>query len=59
MDQFLDFSNPIVQIIILILGLAIFWILLRFFLRLTMRIFTLGCGLIVLLGLCVLVFRLF
>jgi hypothetical protein len=59
MDILTESMDMLVQILILILGLAIVWFVLRLFLRLTMRIFTLGCGLIIVLGLCVLVFQLF
>lgn len=52
----LDFLNglsaPLIQIVTLVVVLALVWILLRMFLRLTMRIFTIGCGLILLIGMC-------
>jgi hypothetical protein len=47
------------QIILLILILVIAWVVLRFVLRLAMRIFTLGCGLIVILAVILLALRYF
>lgn len=56
LDILTELSTPLSQVILFILGLALLWFLLRVFLRFTIRIFTIGCGLIVLVGLCGLVF---
>jgi hypothetical protein len=50
--------NSIMDIFLLLLALVIAWILLRFILRLTMKIFSCGCSLIVLLGILLLILRL-
>lgn len=51
-------QTMLAQIGLLVLGLALAWVLVRFILRLTLRIFAIGCGLILGLGLCVLVYQL-
>lgn len=43
-------SSPFIQAGLLVLVLFMVWVLSRFVLRLAMRIFSLGCSLIVLLG---------
>ena len=52
-------SDQVIQIIILLAVLGVVWLVLRTVLRLTMRIFTIGCSLLVLIGLCAIVYRLF
>jgi hypothetical protein len=51
-------NEQIVSIVVVVVILAIAWIALRFVLLLATRIFTIGCGVIVLLGLLLLAFRL-
>jgi hypothetical protein len=46
------------DVALVIAGLLVLWVILRFFLRLTRRIFSCGCALIVLLGLFLAVLRL-
>lgn len=43
-------NNSLIQIVLLILVLVVAWVLLRFVLRLASRIFTLGCLVIVIIG---------
>ena len=50
--------SPLIEIFLLILALVIAWIILRFLLRLTMRIFSCGCTLIILLGVLLLILNL-
>jgi accessory gene regulator protein AgrB len=52
-------SGQWTQILLLLLVLAVAWILLRFVLRLAVRVFSIGCGLIVLLGLVLLAYNYF
>ncbi len=52
-------SDQMVQISIALVVLGAAWLVLRTVLRLTIRIFTIGCSLIVLFGLMVVVYRLF
>jgi hypothetical protein len=51
-------NEQIIRIVVIVVILAIVWIALRFVLRLATRIFTIGCAIIVLLGLLLLAFRL-
>ena len=51
------YSDLLVQIIIALVVLGVIWLVLRSVLRLTMRIFSIGCSLIVLIGLFALVYR--
>ena len=54
MEWFSELS-PLASVIVLIVGLAVGWVALRFVLRLALRAFWLGCGVIVVVGLlCVL-----
>jgi hypothetical protein len=53
------YSDLLVQIIIALVVLSVIWLVLRSLLRLTMRIFSIGCSLIVLIALFVLLYRLF
>ena len=53
------FDNFIVQALILVLILGALWIGLRFLFRFTMRIFSFGCAIIVILGICFFLFRWF
>lgn len=46
------------QIFLFLLALIIVWIIVRFLLRLTMRIFSCGCSLILLVGLLLLILNL-
>ena len=52
-------SDQMVQISIALVVLGAAWLVLRTVLRLTIRIFTIGCSLIVLFGLMAVVYRLF
>ena len=52
-------SDQMVQIIIALVVLGAVWLVLRTVLRLTIRIFTIGCSLIVLFGLIAAVYRIF
>lgn len=51
--------NQIQQIIWLIAILAVVWIVLRFVLKLAAKVFSCGCGVIVVIGLLVFLFRYF
>jgi hypothetical protein len=55
----LQASDSLVQIAVFVIILGIIWIALRFFLRLARRIFSLGCGIIVLIGVLLLILRYF
>ncbi len=58
MQGLLPFSgNELIQIGLIILAIVIAWIVLRTVLRLTFRIFTFGCGAILILGLAFIVLR--
>jgi hypothetical protein len=50
--------STLTEIFLLILALVIAWIIVRFLLRLTMRIFSCGCSLIILLGVLLLILNL-
>jgi hypothetical protein len=43
-------NQALLQIIWVIAGLAVLWVVLRFVLRLTMKVFSCGCGAILALG---------
>lgn len=43
-------DDPIIQVGLLILGLSLAWLVLRFVLRLAMRVFSLGCTMILFVG---------
>jgi hypothetical protein len=51
--------NQILQIVWLIVILSIVWIVLRFVLKLAAKVFSCGCGAILLIGLLVFLFRYF
>jgi hypothetical protein len=51
-------SSTLMDIFLLILALIIAWIIVRFLLRLTMKIFSCGCSLIILLGILLLILNL-
>lgn len=51
-------ADPVLQALFLIAALAVAWVVLRFILKLTMKIFSIGCALIILLGLCTFVAQL-
>ena len=53
----LQASDQLVQIAVFIIILVIIWFALRFVLNLARRIFMLGCGIIVLLGVMLLILR--
>lgn len=53
----MDISS-FMDLFLLLMALVIFWILLRFILRLTMRIFSCGCSVIIVLGVLLLILRL-
>jgi hypothetical protein len=61
MDAILNISwhDPLVQIAALLLVLAVFWIALRFFVRMALHVLVTGCGLILFLGLLLVIFRVF
>ncbi len=48
--------DPNIVIVLSVLGLTIIWFIIRFFLRLTIRIFFFGLITIVLLGVCLFIF---
>jgi hypothetical protein len=52
-------QSPLIQVGILILGLAIVWIVIRFVLKLAMKILFTGCALILLFGIIIFVIRSF
>lgn len=56
LSNLLDFSN-LTDILLFVLALVIVWVLLRFILRLTMRFFSCGCVLIVLVALALFILR--
>jgi hypothetical protein len=49
--------GSLTNIILIILGLVILWVILRFFLRLTGKIFGCGCGVILAIGILLAVLR--
>lgn len=49
--------DSLTDVILIILGLLALWIILRFFLRLTGKIFSCGCGAILALGIFLAVLR--
>jgi len=51
-------TSQLTQIFIIILVLVVVWVILRFVLRLAGKIFSIGCSLIVLLGIILVVVRL-
>ena len=51
--------NQILQIVWLIIILAIVWTILRFVFKLAAKVFSCGCGVIVVIGLLVFLFRIF
>jgi hypothetical protein len=57
--QTLPLNSSWTQILLLIAGLVVAWIILRFVLRLASRIFSLGCALIVILAAILLALRYF
>ena len=52
-------QSLIIQLCGIVLILGIVWIALRFVLRLTARIFSIGCGVIIFIGVCYIIARLF
>ena len=52
-------SDPLVQIIALLVILVIAWTALRFFLRLATRLFTTGCAIILVIGAILILLRYF
>ncbi|HJS28678.1 MAG TPA: hypothetical protein VJ768_03600 [Anaerolineales bacterium] len=56
--MFENLSAFLVQALILVVVIGLIWLGLRFVFRLTKGVFAIGCGVIVLLGACYLVFRL-
>jgi hypothetical protein len=56
LSNILNYSN-LSDIVLFVLALVIVWILLRFILRLTVRFFSCGCVLIVLVGIALLILR--
>lgn len=61
MDAILNipWQDPLVQVAALLLILVVIWTVLRFFIRLAFRLFAMGCGFILLLGLLFMIFRVF
>jgi hypothetical protein len=57
--QELSSTDPLVRIAVIVILLIVAWSLLRFVLGLAKRVFTLGCGLILLLGLALFLWRFF
>ncbi len=49
--------EQVTQVLIVVGVLALVWLVLRFILRLTAKIFALGCTAIVFLGLCIFIYR--
>lgn len=49
--------NTLVNIIFVILILVLLWLLIRYILRLTVKVFSCGCSLIVLIGVVVLMYN--
>lgn len=43
-------NNPLMQVLVFILALAVGWLLIRFIFKLAMRVFVIGCAVILLLG---------
>jgi hypothetical protein len=61
MDAILNipWQDPLVQVAALLLVLAIFWMVLRFFVRMAFQVLATGCGFILILGLLLVILRLF
>jgi hypothetical protein len=61
MDAILNipWHDPLVLAAALLLGLAALWAVLRFFVRVAIHLFAMGCGLILLLGLLFVIIRIF
>ena len=61
MDVILNipWHDPLVQAAALLLVLAVLWTALRFFVRIALHLLAMGCGLILLLGLLLVIFRVF
>lgn len=51
--------NQLTDVVLIILGLLLLWAILRIFLRLTAKIFSCGCAIILILGILVVLVRLF
>jgi hypothetical protein len=50
-------NNSLIQIIVIIVGLVVLWVILRFVLRLTAKIFACGCSAILVLGILLFILR--
>ena len=50
-------GNQVVQIVLFVAALIVIWIVLRFVLRLATRIFSIGCGLLLALGVLLLILK--
>lgn len=50
-------SNPLAQVATFLVALFVVWIALRIILRIAMRIFAFGCGLVLALGVLILIIR--
>jgi hypothetical protein len=61
MDAILNipWHDPLIQIAALLLVLTVFWMALRFFVRMALHVLVTGCGLILFLGLLLVIFRVF
>lgn len=57
--MFDNLGSFLIQALIAVVILGALWIGLRFIFRFTMRIFSFGCAIIVMLGICYLLFRVF
>jgi len=43
-------NNPLIQVLLLVLAIAIGWVILRFILKITTKIFAIGCLAIIVIG---------
>jgi hypothetical protein len=50
-------GDQVVQIVLFVAALIVIWIVLRFVLRLAVRVFSIGCGLLLALGVLLLVLK--
>jgi len=61
MDAILNipWHDPLVLAATLLLVVAVLWTVVRFFVRIALHLFAMGCGFILLLGLLLIIFRVF
>ena len=49
--------DAVIQVLLVLAALVVVWVVLRFLLRLTVKIFAVGCSIILIIGVCMFIFR--